>query len=90
MKRTKPNEIDSETTNILDDIANKCDEFQGYTVLPERSKTTLHTEENLVLCDELLIEVMLIENATILHIVDTATRLSSSTFLDKHDKTYGK
>lgn len=79
--------IQSETDNILEDIANKCKEFQRFTVPPVRVKISLQTKENLALGDEVSINPMFIDNAPILHVGNTSTLLSASKFLYNQCKT---
>jgi len=75
---------------ILEEIAAKCEACQRFTVPPMRFKTSLQTEEELVFGDEISIDLMYIDNCAILHVVDTATRFSAATFLDKHGENYGQ
>lgn len=46
--------------------------------------------KNLVFGNEISIDFISIDNAESIHVVDTATRLSASTFLDKLGETYGQ
>ncbi len=88
LKLARPWETNSETKEILEDIAKHCDTCQRFTAPPVRFKVTLPTEEELVFGDELSIDLMWIDNQAVLHIVDTATRFSVATFLENKDN-YG-
>ena len=90
LKLAKPDQDHEQTKKILEEIAANCEACQRFTVPPMRFKTSLQTEEELVFGDEISIDLMYIDNCAILHVVDTATRFSAATFLDKHGENYGQ
>ncbi len=90
MKLAKPTEINSETRELLQEIADHCDTCQRYSSPPLRFKASIPDESELVFGDELSIDLMFLDSKAVLHIVDTATRFSAATFLDSHGETYGQ
>lgn len=86
----KPDENHSEIKKVPEDIANKCEASQRFTATPVRFKANLQTEENLVFCEEISIDIIFIDNVAIVHNFDTETPFSASTFLDNHGETYGQ
>jgi transposase InsO family protein len=55
-----------------------------------RFKISIPPTEYIAFRDEVYIDLMLINEKDILHIVDTATRFSAATFLDSNLATYGR
>lgn len=90
LKLARPYENHTETRKIIEDICRNCDTCQRFSVPPVRFKVSLPNEDELVFGDEISIDLMFLDNCSVLHVVDTATRFSAATFLDKHGETYGQ
>jgi hypothetical protein len=74
---------------LLQQIASACETCQKLRPKPIRFKASLPKMEDIVFGDELSIDLMFIDGQAVLHVVDTATRFSSATFLDSHNGSFG-
>ena len=90
LKLARPAETNSDTRELLQEIADHCDTCQRYSSPPLRFKASMPDESELVFGDELSIDLMFLDGKAVLHIIDTATRFSAATFLDSHGETYGQ
>ena len=90
IKRARPSECTEETTNMLRRVSENCDTCQRISQAPMRFKVTLPSEKDLVFGEELSMDLMFIDRNAILHVLDTATRFSSATFLDSNGSEYGQ
>jgi hypothetical protein len=90
LKRARADEVPKETQNMLHEISKACDTCQRYGPKPLRFIASIPTEDAMVFGEELSIDLMWVYGGAVLHIIDTATRFSSSTFLDKYNSNYGQ
>lgn len=78
--RSKLDGSHTETRRILDYINHSCGTFQRIQMEPWSFRVSVGSE-NMVLNELLLLDVMYIESAPILHIVDESTNFSADRFL---------
>lgn len=71
-------------------IVRHCSTGQRFAKPPIRFKMSLPTEENLLFCDELSIDLMVLNGKSVLQIVDTATYFYVATFLYAYGANYGQ
>lgn len=90
LKLARPWETNAETKRILDEIQNMCNTFQRISHAPIRFKVSLPSIEYLKFGDKLSLDLMLLNERAVLHVVDTATRFSAATFLDSNGESYGQ
>ena len=90
LKVAKPDEVDSETKKVLDEISKYCEICQRNARPPLRFKVTIPTKDNLKFCEEVSMDLMFLDGKAVLHVIDTATRFSAATFLDSHGQNYGQ
>lgn len=81
LKRSKAKDLKENTLDVLKDIIKHCDPCQRVGPTPVRFRASI-PEEELVFGDELSIDLVWVEGDAFLHVVDTATRFSATTFLD--------
>ena len=89
IKRAKPEEFNEATRKTLQEIADSCDTCQRSGPKPLRFSVSLPDEKDLVFGKEVSVDLMFIDGKALLHVVDTATRFSSATFLDSSGQNYG-
>lgn len=70
--------------NVLETISCRCGACQKFAMKPVRYEVSLPAEENLVFEDEFLIDIMFLGEDAALQSVDTTTRFSAATFLDRN------
>lgn len=73
-----------ETADILKDILANCGHFRHYGPALILFKASVPTEENLVFGVEVSVDLMSLNEKTVLHVIDTVTKFSPATFLDAH------
>jgi hypothetical protein len=84
-------DLDANGKRILEEIAGSCKTCQFLGPKPLRFQATIPEEaDRLIFGDELSLDLTFIDGSAIWHVVDTATRFSASTFLDKHGYAYGQ
>lgn len=81
LKRSKVEGLKPDTLDVLKEIVKKCDPCQRIGPTPVRFRASI-PEDELVFGDELSIDLAWVEGDAFLHVVDTATRFSATTFLD--------
>ena len=87
LKRARPADLDPQTRSILREISESCDTFQRLGPRPIRFKATLPSVDDIIFGEELSIDLMFIDSEAILHVVDSATRFSSATFLKYYEQS---
>lgn len=80
IKRDSPDQADSSTRRMLQDIADSFQACQRHTRPPERFKVSI-PEENIVFNQEVALDLMWLDGKALLHIVDTQTHFMSAAFL---------
>jgi hypothetical protein len=88
LKRAKADKLDANTRAVLIDIKNSCCTCQRYSSKPLPLKTTLPSGEELSFGSELSTDLMFINGKAVLHVIDSATRFDTATFLDSHSESY--
>lgn len=83
LKRTKVQKLDEDTLKVLEEINKACNTCQKYGPKLVSFKASLPPDK-LVFGDELSIDLQWIDGEAVLHVIDTATKFSSATFLDIH------
>lgn len=88
LRRSKAKDPKEDTLDVLKDIIKRCDPCQrvGPTLVRFRASIP---EEELVFGDELSIDLAWVEGDAFLHVVDTATRFSATTFLNAEPHSIG-
>ena len=86
----RPFQPDAATKQFLESLQAACDTCQRLIPTPVRFKLSLPNGQDLKFGDELSIDLMFVDGKAVLHVIDTATRLSSAIFLDAHGATYGQ
>lgn len=81
LKRAKVEDLDADTLKVLEEINNACSTCQKFGPKPVSFKASLPPEK-LVFGDELSMDLQWIDGEAVLHVIDTATKFSSATFLD--------
>jgi hypothetical protein len=81
LKRARPDQVQAETRKLLNEIVDACTACQTFAPKPLSFRVSI-PEEDLVLNDELSMDLMWFDGAAALHVIDTATRFSSATFLE--------
>lgn len=82
-------EENQKSDNDLKKTTRNCNACQKFAKKPFEFRGCLPMAKNLAFRDELLFDIMFFEENAVLHFVDTATRFSAFTFLDKSEATYG-
>ena len=90
LKKARPDETDSKTKAILQEIEQRCEPCQRIARAPIRFKVSLPDEIDLKFCDEVSMDLMFLDGKAVLHVIDTAMHFSAATFLDSHVQTYGQ
>jgi hypothetical protein len=81
LKRARPEQVTTETRKLLNEIVDACTACQTFAPKPLSFRVSI-PEEDLVFNDELSMDLMWFDGAAALHVIDTATRFSSATFLE--------
>lgn len=84
LKRARPQDLTPDTRKTLSEIAHECRTCQKHSPKPHRYKVTMPPYPDLKFGEELSMDLMWINSEAVLHIVDTATRFSTATFLDDY------
>jgi hypothetical protein len=91
IKGAKREDFDEGGKKILQVISASCMTCLFIGPKPFRFRAVIPEEaDKLVFCDELSIDLMWIEGDAVLHVVDTAPRLSATTYLDTSGADYGQ
>lgn len=80
LKKARPDEVDLETLETLQDISKRCDPCQRIKPAATRFRVSFGAED-VRFNERLLIDLMFIGTKPILHIVDEATRFSAARFM---------
>eukprot|EP00171_Calliarthron_tuberculosum_P022726 IDg22726t1 len=81
LKRAKPEEVDSSTRAMLQEINSKCKECQFLAPKPYVVKVAV-PREDLIFNSEVVVDIMYIEGRPVLHLVDRATHYQAARFLN--------
>lgn len=87
LKLAQPRKTDSGTIKNLEISNRDFDDCKRLSRGPVRLRVSLPSEGGHDFEDELPIEIMFLDGDEVLDIVDTATRFSAATFLDKYNAT---
>ena len=79
----RPYETNQETKQVLDQIKQACDTCPRLGPTPIGFKAPFPTEDSVKFGEELPMDLMLLDEKTLLHIVDTATCFSAAASLDE-------
>lgn len=83
IQRAKPDQVDTGTRNLLEEITKACETCQVFSASPERFRVSLPPTE-IAFNREVAIDLMWLEGKAILHVVDVETRFNSAMFLKAH------
>lgn len=72
----------------MEDIPKHCRNCRHYVPPPIRFKAAIPTNEHFVFGNSLSIDLLFLDRDAVLHVIDTATRFSSSCFLRSHKSHY--
>lgn len=81
IKRAEPKQITPETRKMLKDIQERCKECQYMAPKPYIMKLSVPYED-VVFNSEVVIDIMYIQGAPVLHVVDRATHFQAARFLN--------
>ena len=90
LKLARPHEMNHDTVKTLEGIKRACDNCQRLGPTPLRFKVSLPSMEDVKFGEEASMDLMFLDGKAVLHIIDTATRFSTATFLDAHSSSYGQ
>lgn len=90
LKKARPDKCDRRDKFLLEQIKRSCDTCQRFSQRPRSFKVSFPSHDEIRFGHELSMDLMFINNQSILHIVDTATRFSAATFLDTNGAEYGQ
>ena len=90
IKQVRPSEFNAETSKILQGISDACDTCLRFGPRPLRFIAALPIKNELIFGQELSVDLTWIDGKAVLHVIDTATRFSTATFLDSSEQDYGQ
>lgn len=73
---------------ILKVVNRRCDAYQRFRREPERFRVSLPSGDTPVLGDGISTNIMFLESDAVLHILNTAVRISAASFLGKRNVTF--
>lgn len=80
LKKGRPNDVDSDTKKILDEIASTCDPCQRIQDGPGRFRVSI-AGRNARFNEGIILDVMYLDGKPVLHLVDNYTHFSAARFL---------
>ena len=80
LKRAKPDEVNSETKKMLENIHARCKECQFPAPKPFVVKVAV-PHDDLVFNSEVVVDIIWIQGRCVLHVVDRATHFQAARFL---------
>ena len=84
LKRAFPTKVNDKIRQMLQDIAEKCDQCAEHAVPPFRFRASI-PKDNIIFNRELSIDLMWLNGKPVLHVVDTETGFQNAIFIQ--DKT---
>lgn len=80
IKKATPNQADSNTLNILNQISESCTTCQTFSSKPYRFRVSIPPEK-IIFNEEISLDLMWLGKRPVLHVVDTHTNFGSASFL---------
>ena len=87
IKRARPNQADSNTRRILEDMSRSCETCQTFSIPSQRFRVSFQPDE-VTFNREVALDVIWTDKKAVLHVVDLETNLNDATFL-KHQTVEG-